>query len=155
LALRNGSAALSPRPYTLGVAEVRPLMEVENALEGEDICERLRAAGIKCAVEPLHVAQMTASRFATGRDAMAVLVFEPDLDRARAVVDAFEAETAAHRVSVCETRPVGDDAGDIGTGYEAVCGCDWTGPFRETSGEARKDAYAHSKNVATEIVRPG
>ena len=47
---RRGSAS-----WTAAVAEVRPLVEVQNELEDEDICERLRAAGIKCAVEPLHI----------------------------------------------------------------------------------------------------
>ena len=62
-------------------------MQVESELEGDDICGRLRAAGIRCAVEPLPDAN--ANRAILGGmapDVLTVLVDESDLDKARAVV---------------------------------------------------------------------
>jgi hypothetical protein len=81
-----------------------------------------------------------------------VLVNESDLGNARAVIRDHESKTKAHRVSVCETRPLPGAPSEIGKGFEAICECDWTGPIRDTSEEAMKDAYGHSRNVSPDIV---
>ena len=65
-------------------------MEVRDDAEGDAICGRLRAAGVRCAVEPLPddndgavVAALTGTRT---NDALYVLVNESDLPRARAAL---------------------------------------------------------------------
>jgi hypothetical protein len=62
-------------------------MQVQSESEGDDICERLRAAGIRCAVEPLP--DPNANRAILGGmapDVLTVLVEESDLDKAREVL---------------------------------------------------------------------
>ena len=129
-------------------------MQVRSDQEGEDVCEQLRAAGIKCAVEPLP--DPNSLRAIWGGQAptvLTVLVNESDMDKARAVVTEYEHKPKEHKVTVCETRPVGGDPGQLGSGFEATCECGWSGPFRETTDEAFKDAYKHDSNVSALIVR--
>jgi hypothetical protein len=63
------------------------LMEVRDEGEGDEICRRLRAAGVKCAVETLpddnDGAVFAAFAGTRTRDALYVLVNESDLPRAR------------------------------------------------------------------------
>ena len=62
-------------------------MVVQDETEGEEICERLRAGGIKCAVEALPDVNSTAAIWGgQERDALFVLVNEGDVERARAVL---------------------------------------------------------------------
>lgn len=129
-------------------------MQVRSDQEGEDICKQLRAAGIKCAVEPLP--DPNSFRAFWGRqtpDVLTVLVNESDMDQARTVVTEYECTPKEHEVTVCETRPVGGDPGQLGSGFEATCECGWTGPFRETSDGAFADAHKHDANVSASIVR--
>jgi len=63
------------------------LMQVRDEIEGDDVCEQLRAAGIKCAVEPLTDANSFASIWALqAPTVLMVLVNESDLDKARGVL---------------------------------------------------------------------
>lgn len=129
-------------------------MQVASSLEGEEICEQLRAVGIKCAVEEMpDPNSLRAVWGGQAPTALMVLVNDSDLDNARAVVRTYESTVSqTHEVSVCESRPLGADPGQIGSGYEAVCDCGWSGPLRDTSDEAFEDARAHSANVVPEIV---
>jgi hypothetical protein len=136
------------------MAQTVPLIRVRSELEGDDICERLRAGGIKCAVAALPDANSI--RAIWGRSApevLTVLVLDSDLEKAREVISSAEQEAKDHRVSVWESQPLGDDPGRIGTGFESVCECEWTGSMRESSEEAFEDARGHSSNIALEIVR--
>jgi hypothetical protein len=129
-------------------------MQVGSDREGEDVCEQLRAAGIKCAVEPMpDPDSFRAIWGGQARTVLTVLVNESDMDNARAVVKAYESKPKEHAVSVCETRPVGDDPAELGTGFEATCECGWSGPIRESSDEAFSHAYGHNENVSAGIVR--
>jgi hypothetical protein len=64
------------------------LLQVQDESEGDEICGRLRAAGIKCAVEPLPDPNSLGS-FMGGMPATAlfVLVNESDAPKARSVLD--------------------------------------------------------------------
>jgi hypothetical protein len=67
--------------------EPRPLMHVRDETEGDDVCERLRAAGIKCAVQPLPDVNSLAGMWGgLAKTVLTVLVHESDLDKARAVL---------------------------------------------------------------------
>jgi len=130
------------------------LVEVSGDGEGALVCERLRAHGIRCAVELIPNRWSSAAR--VGRpagDVLAVLVNESDLERATAVLAEHERAVGGHRVSICESVPIGGEPSGLGPGYQAVCECDWTGPLRGTSKEAFADAGEHSKHVVPEIVR--
>jgi hypothetical protein len=63
------------------------LLQVRDEAEGDEICERLRAAGIKCAVEPLpdpnSLGTIMGGMPAT---ALFVLVNESDLTAAQSVL---------------------------------------------------------------------
>jgi hypothetical protein len=60
---------------------------VQNETEGEEICERLRAGGIKCAVQALpDVNTTTAIWGGQAADALFVLVNEGDVEKARALL---------------------------------------------------------------------
>jgi hypothetical protein len=62
-------------------------MAVQDEEEGEQICERLRAGGIKCAVQALpDVNTTTAIWGGQGADALFVLVNEGDVEKARALL---------------------------------------------------------------------
>ncbi len=63
------------------------LLQVQDELEGDEVCGRLRAAGIKCAVEPLPDPNSLGS-FMGGMSATAlfVLVNESDASKARSVL---------------------------------------------------------------------
>jgi hypothetical protein len=63
------------------------LLQVQDESEGDDVCGRLRAAGIKCAVEPLPDPNSLGS-FMGGMAATAlfVLVNESDASKARSVL---------------------------------------------------------------------
>ena len=66
-------------------------MEVRDEAEGNAICDRLRAAGIKCAVEPLPDANSFVSIWAgQAPTVLKVLVNETDMSDARAVVAEYE-----------------------------------------------------------------
>ncbi|HWB23180.1 MAG TPA: hypothetical protein VG652_09860 [Gaiellaceae bacterium] len=133
--------------------EPTPLMEVRDETEGNDICERLRAAGVKCAVESLPDANSFTSIWGgRAEDVLKVLVNGSDMDRARSVIRDYERDTSEHRVSICETRPLPGASSELGKGFEAICECDWTGPIRDTSDEAMNDARKHSRNVSPDIV---
>lgn len=63
------------------------LIEVRDEAEGEDICARLRAAGIKCAVEPLPDANSIAPAWdIPAPTVLFVLVNEQDMAEARTVI---------------------------------------------------------------------
>ncbi len=129
-------------------------MQVRSDREGVQICAQLRAAGIKCAVEPLP--DRNSIRAVWGGRAptvLVVLVNESDMDSARAVVTAYQSNRTGHEVSVCESRSLGDDPERVGSGFEATCECGWTGPLRDTSDEAFADARGHSSSVSSVIVR--
>ena len=132
-----------------------PLVHVGTEHEGDEICERLRAAGIKCAVEPMPDPNSLSGIWGgQAPTVLTVLVNESDMDDARAVVAKYESKPREHKVSVCESRTVGDDPGSqLGTGFEATCECGWDGPIRDTSDEAFEDAYKHDSNVSAVIVR--
>jgi hypothetical protein len=67
-------------------------MEVRDEAEGEDICERLRAAGVKCAVEPLPDANSIAPIWdIPAPTVLFVLVNERDVAEARAVIATHDA----------------------------------------------------------------
>jgi hypothetical protein len=73
------------------VDEPRPLMQVRDEAEGNAICERLRAAGIRCAVAPLPDANSFVSIWAgQAPTVLKVLVNESEMDDARAVVAEYE-----------------------------------------------------------------
>jgi hypothetical protein len=63
------------------------LLEVQDEAEGDEICGRLRAAGIKCAVEPMPDPNSLGS-FMGGMSgtALFVLVNESDAPKARSVL---------------------------------------------------------------------
>ncbi len=72
--------------------EPRPLTVVENSVAGEELCDELRAAGIKCAcVElpsaPTDTAPAAYLGFAPAPSEWTVLVHESDLERAREILD--------------------------------------------------------------------
>lgn len=136
------------------VDEPGPLMQVGTEQEGDQICDKLRAAGIKCALEPMpDPTSFTAIWGGQAPTVLTVLVNASDMDRAKTVVAEYESEPKRHKVSVCESRPVGDDPGQLGVGFEATCECGWDGPIRDTSDEAFEDAYKHDSNVSAVIVR--
>jgi hypothetical protein len=64
-------------------------MQVRDETDGNEVCARLRAAGIKCAVEPVpdvnSISSIWGVRAAT---VLTVLVHESDMESARAVVKA-------------------------------------------------------------------
>ena len=63
------------------------LMEVRNEGEGAEVCERLRRAGVKCAVEQLPDANSASGIWGIpAPDALFVLVNEDDVARARAAL---------------------------------------------------------------------
>lgn len=71
------------------MAEPVALMHVRSELEGDDVCERLRAAGIKCAVARIpDVNSLRAIWGGAAPDVLTVLVHDSDLEQARLVVDA-------------------------------------------------------------------
>jgi hypothetical protein len=66
-------------------------MQVRDPGEGDAVCERLRAAGIKCAVEPLPDANSFSSIWGgMAATVLTVLVDESDLDNARAVIRDYQ-----------------------------------------------------------------
>jgi hypothetical protein len=66
-------------------------MEVRDDAEGNDVCEQLRAAGIKCAAEPFPDANSLASIWGgQAPTVLTVLVHESDLDKAREVIKAHQ-----------------------------------------------------------------
>src|SRR5262249_33912104 len=141
------------RAYSPTVGGPERLMEVRNEDEGAEVCARLRAAGIRCAVEPLPDSESCAAIWGQrAGTVLMVLVEESDIDRAREVVREHQREASDRGVSVGEAEPAGGDASGVGAGFEAVCECDWTGPIRDTSDEALADARAHSANVAPDVV---
>ena len=63
------------------------LLQVQDESEGEEVCGRLRAAGIKCAVEPLPDPNSLGSIFGgMPATALFVLVNESDEAKARSVL---------------------------------------------------------------------
>jgi hypothetical protein len=69
-------------------------MQVRSPGEGDDVCERLRAAGIKCAVEPLpDVYSISSIWGGQAGTVLTVLVEESDLDKARTVIREYQAST--------------------------------------------------------------
>jgi hypothetical protein len=71
----------------------QPLINVQDETEGNEICDRLRAAGIKCAVEPLPDTNSLVPILG-GRAPLVlkVLVNASDLDKARTVVGQYQEE---------------------------------------------------------------
>ena len=71
----------------------QPLMNVQDENEGNDICDRLRAAGIKCALEPLPDTNSLVPILG-GRAPLVlkVLVNASELDKARTVVTEYQEE---------------------------------------------------------------
>jgi len=62
-------------------------MLVRNETAGEEICQRLRTGGIKCAVEALPDVNSSAAIWGgQAPDALFVLVNEGDVEKARAVL---------------------------------------------------------------------
>ena len=62
-------------------------MVVQDEAEGEEICERLRAGGIKCAVELLPDVNSTPAIWGgPAPDVLVVLVNDGELEQARAVL---------------------------------------------------------------------
>jgi hypothetical protein len=62
-------------------------MVVQDETEGEEICERLRAGGIKCALEALpDVNTTTAIWGGQAPDELVILVNEAEVEQARAVL---------------------------------------------------------------------
>ena len=62
-------------------------MVVQDETEGEEVCEQLRAGGIKCAVEALPDVNSTAAIWGgQARESLFVLVNEGDVEKARAVL---------------------------------------------------------------------
>ena len=73
------------------MGEPQPLMQVRDENEGNDICDRLRTAGIKCAVEPLpDLNSLAPIMGGPAGDVLTVLVNESELDKARAVVAEYQ-----------------------------------------------------------------
>ena len=71
--------------------EPQPLMNVRDEIEGDEICDRLRAAGIKCAVEPLpDVNSLAPIMGGDTSTVLMVLVHDSELDKARAVVAEYQ-----------------------------------------------------------------
>ena len=63
------------------------LLQVQDESEGDEVCARLRAAGIKCAVEPLPDPNSLGSIFGgMPATALFVLVNESDEAKARSVL---------------------------------------------------------------------
>ena len=63
------------------------LMVVSDEAEGENVCERLRTGGVKCAVEPLPDANFSAGIWGfKAPTALFVLVNERDVEKARVVL---------------------------------------------------------------------
>lgn len=63
------------------------LLQVQDEAEGDAVCERLRAAGIRCAVEPLPDPNSLAPIMGgTTAPALFVLVNESDASKARSVL---------------------------------------------------------------------
>ena len=63
------------------------LLQVQDESEGETVCDRLRAAGIKCAVEPLPDPNSLGTIMGgMAGTALFVLVNESDASRARSVL---------------------------------------------------------------------
>ena len=63
------------------------LLQVQDESEGDAVCERLRAAGIKCAVEPLPDPNSLGPIMGgMGTTALFVLVNESDASKARSVL---------------------------------------------------------------------
>jgi cell division septation protein DedD len=66
-------------------------MQVRDEDEGNDICDRLRAVGIKCAVEPLpDMNSLAPIMGGPAGDVLTVLVNESDLEKARGVVSEYQ-----------------------------------------------------------------
>jgi hypothetical protein len=66
-------------------------MTVRDESEGDAVCDRLRAAGIKCAVEPLpDVNSLRPLMGGSAGDVLTVLVNESELDKARAVIAEYQ-----------------------------------------------------------------
>ena len=62
-------------------------MVVQDETEGEEICERLRAGGIKCALESLTDVNSTPAIWGgQAANVLVVLVNEGDVENARAVL---------------------------------------------------------------------
>jgi hypothetical protein len=62
-------------------------MLVRDETAGEEVCQRLRAGGIKCAVEALPDVNSSAAIWGgQAPDALFVLVNEADVEKARAVL---------------------------------------------------------------------
>jgi hypothetical protein len=62
-------------------------MLVRDETAGEEVCQRLRAGGIKCAVEALPDVNSSAAIWGgQAPDALFVLVNEGDVEKARAVL---------------------------------------------------------------------
>jgi len=73
-------------------------MVVQSQDEGEEICERLRAGGIKCAVEALPDVNSTVAIWGgQARSSLFVLVNEDDVDRARALLAGGDTGAASDR----------------------------------------------------------
>ncbi len=73
------------------MGEPQPLIQVRDENEGNDICERLRTAGIKCAVEPLpDMNSLAPIMGGPAGDVLTVLVNESDLEKARGVVVEYQ-----------------------------------------------------------------
>jgi hypothetical protein len=71
--------------------EPQALMNVEDEIEGNDICDRLRAAGIKCAVEPLpDTNSLVPILGGQAPLVLKVLVNASQMDEARAVVSEYQ-----------------------------------------------------------------
>jgi hypothetical protein len=67
------------------------LMSVQDESEGNDICDRLRAAGIKCAVEPLpDTNSLVPILGGQAPLVLKVLVNASELDKARTVVTEYQ-----------------------------------------------------------------
>jgi hypothetical protein len=72
--------------------EARPLVVVEDPIEGDRLCEELRAHGIKCACVTLPSVRIHTSPTAWIRSwgppdtALTVVVHDSDLDRARTLI---------------------------------------------------------------------
>jgi hypothetical protein len=77
----------------MDTGEPQPLMNVQDENEGNDICDRLRAAGIKCAVEPLpDTNSLVPILGGQAPLVLKVLVNASELDKARAVVIEYQEE---------------------------------------------------------------
>jgi hypothetical protein len=69
-------------------------MQVRSPGEGDEVCEQLRAAGIKCAVEPLPDVNSISSIWGgQAGTVLTVLVEESDMEKARTVIRQHQAST--------------------------------------------------------------